>query len=102
MAKKSGPNYEALTLAEHVEEPHQAPPTTRRPLKQPTAKAGRTLKEVSAPHIVYLHPGAAKTLKRYAVDQNVKVHDLMIEALEDWFKGHGLKGPIRADTTRRE
>ncbi len=102
MAKKSGPNYEALTLTERAEEPQQTTPETRSARKKSAEKGGRTLKEVSAPHIIYLHPGAAKTLKRYAVDQNVKVHDLMIEALEDWFKGHGLKGPIRADTTRHE
>jgi hypothetical protein len=41
-----------------------------------------------------------KALKRYAVDQNTKVHSLLIEAVEDWFKRHGLREPVRADTGR--
>jgi len=51
--------------------------------------------------MLYLHPAAAKALKRYAVDQNVKVHDLLIEAVENWFRGHGLKEQVRAETVRR-
>jgi hypothetical protein len=50
--------------------------------------------------MLYLHPDAAKALKRYAVDQNTKVHDLLLEAVEDWFRRHGLREPVRADTRR--
>ena len=52
------------------------------PLANPLAvprrrgEGGRTLKETSAHLMLYLHPDAAKALKRYAVDQNTKVHDL--------------------------
>jgi hypothetical protein len=51
--------------------------------------------------MLYIHPSAAKTLQRYAVEQSghrakVKVHDLAIEALEEWFQRHGLPGPVRA------
>jgi hypothetical protein len=51
--------------------------------------------------MLYLHPAAAKALKRYALEQNVKVHDLLIEAVENWFQTHGLKEQVRADTARR-
>lgn len=53
------------------------------------------LRERSAPTIVYMSPSAAKALKVYAVMHDTKVHDLLIEALEDWFRGHGLKEPVR-------
>jgi len=66
----------------------------------PPRPAGRTLKEASAPHMLYLHPAAAKALKRYAIDKNSKVHDLLLEALEDWFRRHGLREPVRADTDK--
>jgi hypothetical protein len=52
--------------------------------------------------MLYINPAAAKVLKRYALDQNVKVHDLLIEAVEDWFRAHGLKEPVRVETGRRK
>ena len=58
--------------------------------------AARTLKDVSSPVMLYLHPAGAKALKRYALDQNTKVHSLLLEAVEDWFKAHGLREPVRA------
>ena len=61
---------------------------------------GQTLKQVAKTHLLYLHPAASKQLQRYAVDQSgdteIKVHDLLIEAIQDWFDKHGLRGPIRA------
>ena len=69
----------------------------------PFAKEGairQTLKQVAKTHLLYLHPAASKQLQRYAVEQSgdaeVKVHDLLIEAVQDWFDKHGLRGPIRA------
>jgi hypothetical protein len=50
--------------------------------------------------MLYLHPDAAKALKRYAVDQNAKVHDLLLEAVEEWFRRHGLRETVRAETGR--
>jgi hypothetical protein len=47
--------------------------------------------------MTYIHPDAAKALKRYAVENNCKVHDLCIEALEDWFRAHGLRERVKAD-----
>jgi hypothetical protein len=92
------PDYSGLTLDE-PEPPTPAKTRTTRTTKPPEA---RTLKDAAVQTVIYLHPAAAKTLKRYAVDQDVKVHDLLIEALEAWFKAHGLRGPIRAETARRK
>ena len=39
--------------------------------------------------MTYIHPDAAKALKRYAVENNCKVHDICLEALENWFRAHG-------------
>jgi hypothetical protein len=97
MAK--APDYSSVTLDEA--EPPAAPARARAPrTAKPTE--GRTLKEASVQTVIYLHPAAAKALKRYALDQDVKPHDLLIEALEAWFKVHGLQGPVRAETTRRK
>jgi hypothetical protein len=54
-----------------------------------------TVRDRSSPVVVYMHPAAAKALKLHAVQNDTKVHDLLIEAVEDWFRGHGLKEPVR-------
>jgi hypothetical protein len=59
------------------------------------------LRDVAARLMIYVHPGAAKTLKRYALEQSghkatVKVHDLVLTALEEYFERNGLPGPVRA------
>ena len=77
--------------------PAQAPDTPPDPASRPRS---RTLKDVADPVMIYLNPAAVKALKRYALDQNTKVHSLLLEAIEDWFKRHGLREPVRADTGR--
>jgi hypothetical protein len=52
--------------------------------------------------MLYLHPAGAKALKRYAVDQNTKVHSILIEAVEAWFKTHGLREPVRVNLDKQE
>jgi hypothetical protein len=63
----------------------------------PLRAESRTLKEVSAHIMTYIHPDAAKALKRYAVENNCKVHDICLEALENWFRAHGLREKVRAE-----
>ena len=63
-----------------MEEPLPTPEAMPLPERRVERTGGRTLKEASAHIMLYLHPDAAKALKRYALDQNVKVHDLLIEA----------------------
>jgi hypothetical protein len=64
------------------------------------AAEGRTLKDASAHIMTYIHPDAAKALKRYAVENNCKVHDICVEALESWFRAHGLREKGRAEPKR--
>ena len=56
----------------------------------------------AAPVMLYLDPAALKALKRYALDQNTKVHSLLLDAVEAWFKSHGLRQPVRVQTTRQQ
>ena len=105
MAKKSVVSYAGLALGEHQGRPEavsSASEALSLPDSQSAKTAGQTLKESSAHLMLYLHPAAAKALKRYALDQNVKVHDLLIEAVENWFRVHGLQERVRAETTRRK
>jgi hypothetical protein len=99
MAKK--PDYANLTLDEPAAQTDIAPASaTKRPPRAEQPTKGRTLKEAAVQTVIYLHPAASKALKRYALEQDKKPHDLLIEALEAWFKSHGLQGPVRAETAR--
>ena len=55
----------------------------------------KTMRDDAAPVTLYLHPDARKALKRYALEQDMKVHDLLLEAVEDWFRSHGLAQTVR-------
>ena len=65
------------------------------PPAPPQRAARTTMRDESAPVTLYLHPAARKALKRYAFEQDVKVHDLLLEAVEDWFRKHGLREQVR-------
>jgi hypothetical protein len=100
MARKPPVSYATVEL-EPIEEP-----ATRQPSADPdavTKRNGRrpTLKEAAAPVMLYLDPAALKALKRYALDQNTKVHSLLLDAVETWFKSHGIRGPVRVQTARK-
>lgn len=51
---------------------------------------------------MYLHPAGKDQLRRYAVAQGlkVKVHDLLLEALEEWGAKRGLAGPWRVEPSK--
>jgi hypothetical protein len=108
MARKPPVSYAAMELGA----PEPAPPEVPTPavgggegppVSVPAVPAiqqsaeSRTLKEVSAHIMTYIHPDAAKALKRYAVENNCKVHDICVEALENWFRAHGLREKVRAE-----
>ena len=100
------PSYAHMTLGPPVpaDDRKPTPQTSSRELVESITTV-RTLKESSAHLMLYLHPAAAKALQRYALDQSsprnkVKVHDLILEALEDWFRRHGLREPVRAVSAR--
>jgi hypothetical protein len=100
MAPKPPTSYAAFELAPEPQPPAPAPEPVRQP-EQTGRAGGHTLKEVSAHIMTYIHPNAAKALKRYAVENNCKVHDLCVEAFEDWFRAHGLREKVRAEPKRR-
>jgi hypothetical protein len=85
------PPQEPIPAAEAGEGPPALVPVV------PPKAESRTLKEVSAHIMTYIHPDAAKALKRYAVENNCKVHDICLEALENWFRAHGLREKVRAE-----
>src|SRR5580698_1258800 len=100
MARNPPVSYAAVELdpvSTHtvMEEPDEIVKPTRR---QRAPVVRKTLKEAADTVILYIDPAAHKALKRYALDQNTKVHSLLIEAVEGWFKSHGLRGPVRANT----
>ena len=72
-------------------EPASAPPVRRRPMESR-----------SDPTVLYLHPDGKYELKRYALARGakVKVHDLIMEALEEWAQRHGIAAPFRVPSER--
>src|SRR3954468_21603259 len=69
----------------------QAIPTRRRPMENR-----------SDPTVLYLHPDGKYELKRYALalGPKVKVHDLIMEAVEEWAARHGITAPFRVPSER--
>jgi hypothetical protein len=53
----------------------------------------RPIEEAADPSVLYLHPAGKKALRLYAVERGVKVHDLLLEAVEIWAASKGLAGP---------
>ncbi len=62
----------------------------------------RPMETKSDPTIVYLHPDGKYELKRYALARGpkVKVHDLLLEAIQEWAERKGLVGPFRVPSER--
>jgi hypothetical protein len=87
-------SYDALNIGPVSE---RTPAAATAPVAAPMGgpKVARTMRDESAPVTLYLHPAARKALKRYAFEQEVKVHDLLLEAVEDWFRSHGLREQVR-------
>jgi len=58
------------------------------------------MRDAASPVVLYLHPAGHKALKRYALEQDGKVHDLLMQAVEDWAKRKGLREPMRVEADR--
>jgi hypothetical protein len=84
------PPAEPTVRAEAASTSHAAP-TRRRPMESR-----------SDPTVLYLHPDGKYELKRYALalGPKVKVHDLIMEALEEWAARHGITAPFRVPPER--
>jgi hypothetical protein len=84
----------------------KSPEETSPPLSADAAySAGRRrpMELKSDPTVLYLHPDGKYELKRFALARGpkVKVHDLLMEAIEDWAQRHGLQGPFRVPSERQ-
>ncbi len=62
----------------------------------------RPMESRSDPTVLYLHPDGKYELKRYALARGakVKVHDLIIEAIEEWGERHGISAPFRVPSQK--
>ena len=49
---------------------------------------------------LYLHPDGHRALKLYAVEADIHMHDIFMEALEAWAQKHGITAPLRAEPMR--
>ena len=63
----------------------------------------RPMESKSDPTIVYLHPEGKYELKRFALalGPKVKVHDLLMEAIEEWAQRKGIAAPMRVPSERQ-
>ena len=93
-----------------AEPPPEATPLTTAPVSEPQNRAGegvyvsrrRPMESKSDPTIVYLHPEGKYELKRFALalGPKVKVHDLLLEAIEEWAQRKGIAAPMRVPSER--
>ena len=87
-------------------EPSARPPAAPEALPDEAPEQGRggrrPILDKSAPTLVYVHPSGKHQLRQYAVAQGlkVKVHDLLLEALEEWGEKRGLVGPWRVPPSK--
>jgi len=93
-----------------AEPPSEATPLTTAPVSAPPNRVGegvyvsrrRPMESKSDPTIVYLHPEGKYELKRFALalGPKVKVHDLLLEAIEEWAQRKGIAAPMRVPSER--
>lgn len=86
-------------------DPDQAPPVVRveaAPPPQAALSRRRPMESRSDPTVLYLHPDGKYELKRYALalGPKVKVHDLIMEAVEEWASRQGITAPFRVPSEK--
>src|ERR671921_26827 len=109
MAKPPVSYNNAVKLAPSPAEPPPVESTPPSPATAPVSEASvgqgtrrRPMESKADPTILYLHPDGKYELKRYALARGpkVKVHDLLLEALEEWAERHGITAPMRVPSER--
>jgi hypothetical protein len=103
MARKAPP----VSYGDELEIPGASRPSALSPLPEATAippsqSIRRPILDKSDPTIVYLDPRGKHQLRQYAVSQGLKVrvHDLLLEAIEEWGEKRGLPGPFRSPNSK--
>lgn len=86
MAKKAPPTYPSLAAA-------PAPPAVTAPAEQPVKPT--RMRDRADQVVLYLNPPGHKELKRYALGADRKVHDLLLEAVEEWAVKRGIREQMR-------
>jgi hypothetical protein len=97
-------DYGNLTVTNRRSEPviqEHAPETAEQAELPAPPRETELLKDVAQSILLYIHPDAHKQLleesiRRTSFRNRVRVHDLIIEALESWFQDKALPGPVRA------
>lgn len=56
---------------------------------------GTTMREQSAQLGVYVNPAFRRALNIYAAEADIKPHDCLLEALEEWAKRKHINAPVR-------
>ena len=99
-------SYAASLMVELPQPAREAPSAQGKPahplIEAPEALQGRgrrPLENAADPSVIYLHPAGKKALRLYAVERGVKVHDLLLEAIEVWAAERGLRGPWRVPSS---
>jgi hypothetical protein len=87
-------NYNHLAVVPEDPKPPELQP-------EPELPPSDLLRDVAQQFVIYMSPAAHKTIAEFALAKSsfrhkVRPHDLWIEAMEDYFAKHGLKGPVRA------
>ena len=99
MAKPPPVSYGGLALT-----PKASPPVEQsRRVEAISGQRMRPMESKAEPTLIYLHPEGKMALKQYALGQGlgVKVHDLLIEAMEEWADKRGLSTTFRVSTDRK-
>jgi|SRR3712207_5249001 len=106
MAKPPVSYGSTVKLTPPPAEPPPIEPTPSAPTA-PSAVEGqearrRPMESKADPTILYLHADGKYELKRYALARGpkVKVHDLLLEAVEEWAERHGISVPFRVPSER--
>lgn len=100
---KAPPSYAASLIIDQPGPPAPPVPSKRDDVEEVLTASGgrgrRPLEDAADPSVLYLHPAGKKALRLYAVERGVKVHDLLIEAVEIWAERKGLPGPWRVPSS---
>jgi len=91
MAKKVPVAYPSL--ADTSMEPPAPAPAVATPTNQPTRPP--RMRDLADQVVLYLNPAGHKELKRFAIGADRKVHDLLIQAVEEWAEKRGIREKMR-------
>ena len=86
MAKKAPVAYPSLTPA--------AAALSSSPAVEHRARPPR-MRDLADQVVLYLNPTGHKELKRFALGADRKVHDLLLEAIEEWAGKRGIREQMR-------